>query len=107
VVIAVVMRSEKLVRLLDQVLVVVPDFLRGSKRGGAVGGDIHLDERVVGELDDFEEFAGDYGRIDERGQRCGLKCDGCFAVELIAGGGCDGQRRSEFPVGREVSELAT
>jgi site-specific recombinase len=59
-VIAIVMRAEKLVRLFDQILVVVPDFLRRGKGGGTVGGNVHLDERLVGKLDDLEEFAGDY-----------------------------------------------
>ena len=48
VVVAIVMRAEKLVRLIDQILVVVPDFLRRVESGGAVGGNIHLGERIVG-----------------------------------------------------------
>ena len=79
-VIAIVMRAEKLVGLFDQILVVVPDFLRRGERGGAVGGDIHLDQRVVGQLDDLEEFAGDYWRIDQRGQGSRLKRDLRLAV---------------------------
>ena len=48
VVVAIVMRAEKFVRLFDQILVVVPDFLRRFESGGAVGGDVHLGERIIG-----------------------------------------------------------
>ena len=42
VIIAVVMCAEKLLRLLDETLVVVPDFLRRIEGGRAVGGDVHF-----------------------------------------------------------------
>src|SRR5580704_11310739 len=98
-VVAIVMRSEKLVGLFDQILVMVPDFLGRVEGGGAVGGCIHFDERVVGELYDFEEFSGDYGRVDQRGERCGLEDD--LGVAVLAGErrGSDGQGRAVFPAG--------
>src|SRR5580658_1876870 len=99
VVIAVVVRTEKLVGLFDQTLVVLPYVGWRGKCGGAVGGNIHLDERVVGKLDHLEEFAGDDGRIDQRGEGRRLEDDLGLAVELIAGGGGDGQGRSKLPVG--------
>ena len=74
VVIAIVMRAEKFVGLFDQILVVVPDFLRRRESGGAVGGYVHLGEGIVGQFDDLEKFAGDYRRIDQRGQGRGLEC---------------------------------
>ena len=66
VVVAIVMRAKKFVGLFDQILVVVPDFLRRRKSGGAVGGNVHLGEGIVGQLDDLEKFARDYGRIDQQ-----------------------------------------
>ena len=59
VIIAVVMCSEKLLSLLDEALVVVPDFRRRIEGGRAVGGDVHLSKRIGGERDDFQEFSGD------------------------------------------------
>src|ERR1700722_1416271 len=65
VVVAVVMSAEKLVGLFDEILVVIPNFLRGIESGGAVGGNIHLGERIVGEFNYFEELARDHRRVDE------------------------------------------
>src|SRR6202140_4812344 len=63
VVIAVMMRAEKLVRLFDQVLIVVPDLLRRGQRGGTVGSNVHFSQRIVGEFYHLEKLASDHGRI--------------------------------------------
>src|SRR5580698_1362436 len=96
-VIAIVMCAEKLVGLLDQILVMVPDFLWRFKSGGAVGGNVHLDEWIVSQLDDLEELAGDHRRIDQRGQGSRLKDD--LGIAILSGERrrCDGQRRAIFP----------
>src|SRR5258708_36442848 len=91
VVVAIVMRAEEFVGLFDQVLVVVPDFLRSGKRGGAVGGNVHLGERIVCEFDNLEELASDYGRIDQSGEGNRRK------LNFIAALACYGQWRSELP----------
>ena len=69
VIVAVVMRAEKFLRLIDQIFVVIPDFRRGIERGGAVGGDVHFGGGILRERDDFQKFSGDDGRIDQRGER--------------------------------------
>src|ERR1700735_4243007 len=97
VVVAIVMGAEKLVGLFDQIFVMVPDFLRRIESGGAVGGDVDLGKRVIGKLDNFEKFAGDYGRIDQRGEGRWFEYNLRFAV--FASGGRDGQRCSIFPIG--------
>src|ERR1051326_4115416 len=68
-VVAVVVRAEQLLRLVNQGFVVVPRFLLSVKRGGAVGGDIHFGGRSLRQRDDFQKFSGDDGRIDQRGER--------------------------------------
>ena len=42
VIVAIMMCPEHLVRLLHQVLVVIPNFLRCLKRSRTVGGNVHL-----------------------------------------------------------------
>ena len=91
VVVAVVMRAEKFLRLIDQILVVVPDFLRGFERGGAVGGDVHFGDGILRERNDLQEFSGDDGRVDQGGEGDGGELD---FVAALAG---DGQRRAELP----------
>ena len=91
VIVAVVMRAEKFLRLVDEILVVIPDFLRGVERGGAVGGDVHFGDRILRERDDFQKFSGDDRRIDERGERDGGEVD---FVAALAG---DGKRGAELP----------
>ena len=61
VIVAVVMGAKKFLRLLDQILVVIPNFRGSFEPGGTVGGDVHFGERVLGEGDDLEEFAGNDG----------------------------------------------
>src|SRR5579863_2905080 len=96
------MRAEKLVGLLDQILVVVPHFLRRIQRGGAVGGDIHLGGRSMRQGHYFQEFSGDDRRVDQRGERS------CGELNLIAALFRNRQGRSELPAlrkfqaGREV-----
>jgi hypothetical protein len=84
VVVAVMMRAEKFVGLLHQILVMVPNFLRRIERGSAVGGNVHLGQRVLRQRYDFQELAGNHGRIDERGQGHGGEVDFvsivCFAI---------------------------
>src|ERR1700675_89818 len=65
VVVAVVMSAEKLVGLFDQILVVIPYFLRRVESSGGVGGNIHLSEGIVGELNYLQELTRDYRRVDE------------------------------------------
>ncbi len=96
VVVAIVMRAKKFVGLSDQILIVIPHFLRGRERGGAVSGNIHLGERIVGQLHNLEKFAGDYRRIDQRGEGSGLKRD--LRLAIVDAGRHDGQRRSIFPI---------
>ena len=72
-VVAIVMRAEKLLRLIDQTLVVIPNFLRSIERGGAVGGDVHLGRRILRERDDLQEFSGDHGRVDSVVSETGAK----------------------------------
>src|SRR5579859_7480835 len=91
VVIAIVMRAEKLLGLLDEALVMVPGFLRGVESGGAVGGDVHFGDRVGGERDDLQKLSGDDGRVDERGERDGRELN---FVGALAG---DRKRRAKFP----------
>ena len=91
VIVAVVMRAEKFLRLLDQILVVIPDFLRGIERGGAVGGDVHFGDRILRERNNFQKFSGDDRRVDERGERDWSEVD---FVSALAG---DGKRRAELP----------
>src|SRR5579862_6884813 len=71
VVVAVMMRAEKFLGLVDEILVVVPDELRGVEGSGTVGGDVHFGGRVLSEWDDFQKFSGDDWRIDERSERAG------------------------------------
>ena len=47
----------------------------GYERVGALGGDVHFSDGIACQGDDFQEFAGDYGRIDERCQRAGGEMD--------------------------------
>ena len=97
VVVAVVVRAEKFLRLIDQALVVVPGFLRGFEGGGAVGGDVHFGDGIAGQRDDFQKFSGDDGGVDQRGERDGGEVN---FVSALAG---DGKRRAEFPSMREAS----
>ena len=69
VVVAIMMSAEKFVCLYNEIFVMVPDFWRRFERGGAVGGNVHLGGRIVGEFDYFEKFAGDYRRINQSVQR--------------------------------------
>ena len=48
VIVAVVVGAEKLLRLVDQTLVVIPDFRGSVEGGGAVGGDVHFGGRDPG-----------------------------------------------------------
>ena len=48
VVVAVVVRTEKFLRLIDQTLVMLPDFGWGFEGGGAVGGDVHFSDGIAG-----------------------------------------------------------
>ncbi len=91
VIVAVVMRAEKFLRLIDKTLVVVPNFLGSFERGGAVGGDVHFGGRILRERDDLQEFSGDDRRVDERGERNGRELD---LVSALAG---DGKRGTELP----------
>src|SRR5260370_33116351 len=84
VVVAIVMRAEEFVGLFDQVLVVVPDFLRSGKSGGAVGGNVHLSERIVCGFDNLVELARDYRRIDQSGE--GNRCKLNLHAAWIRGG---------------------
>src|SRR5579859_6234970 len=56
-VVAVVMRAEQLLRLVDQAFVVIPCFLRSVERGGTVGGDVHFGGRILRQRDDFQKFS--------------------------------------------------
>src|SRR5579885_904268 len=56
VIVAIVMRAKKFLSLIDEALVVVPDFLRGVEGSGAVGGNVHFGGRILCERDDFQEF---------------------------------------------------
>ena len=91
VIVAVVVRAEEFLRLIDQILVVIPGFLRGVERCRAVGGDVHFGDGVLRERDYLQKFSGDDGGIDERGKRCGCEVD--FVATLT----CDWQRRAELP----------
>src|SRR6267143_553793 len=71
VIIAIVLRAEKFSGLLDQALVVIPDFLCRRKGSGAVGRNVHLYGWVLSERNDLQKFTGDYGRVHKRGKRNG------------------------------------
>src|ERR1700688_960905 len=89
------MRAEKLGRLFDQVLIVVPDLLRRGQRGGTVGSNVHFSQRIVGEFYHLEKLASDHGRIDKCGQGNRGKMD--IIAALIG----YGQWRSKLPALRK------
>ena len=91
VVVAVVVRAEKFLRLIDQALVVVPGFGWRFEGGGAVGGDVHFGDGIAGQRDDFQKFSGDDRGIDQRGEGDGGEVN---FVSALAG---DGKRRAELP----------
>ncbi len=91
VVVAVVVSAEKFLRLVDETLVVIPNFWWRVEGGGAVGGDVHFSDGIAGERHDFQEFSGDDGRVDQRGERNGGEVD---FVSALAG---DGKRGAELP----------
>ena len=67
-VVAVVSRAEQCRRLLYQIAVMFPNFLRRFQRNRAVGGNVHFDRRVLSLIqgNNFEILAGDDGRIHQR-----------------------------------------
>src|SRR5580658_6649997 len=91
VVVAVVVRAEKFLRLIDETFVVLPNFGRGVERGGAVGGDVHFGERILGEGNNLQEFSGDDGRVNQRGEGNGGELD---FISALAG---HGKRSAELP----------
>src|SRR2546423_10073125 len=88
VIIAVVVGTEKFLRLIDQALVLVPHLLRGFERGGAVGGNIHFGEWILRERNDFEKFSGDDWRINQGGKRDRRE------FNFVSALACDGKRRA-------------
>ena len=88
-IVAVVLRSEKRARLRDQILVVLPDIGGRVERGGAVGGDIHLDWRRLPRVQRnyLQILSGNDGSIDQHGQGNRLECDLALVFQLIAGFG--------------------
>ena len=91
VIIAIVLCAEKFSCLLDQTLVVIPDFLCRLKCSGAVGRNVHLYGWVLSERNDLQKFASDYGRVHKRGKRNGAEMN--FMAALIR----HWQRCPEFP----------
>ena len=55
-------------RLLYQIAVMFPNFLRRFERNRAVGGNVHFDRWVLSLIqgNNFEILAGDNGRINKR-----------------------------------------
>src|SRR6266568_1286708 len=90
-IVAVVVRAEEFLGLLDQVLVVIPYLLGSVERGGTIGGDIQFRQRFLSEWNDLQELSGDDRRVDQRGQGNGGELD---FVSALAG---HGKRRAEFP----------
>src|SRR5579863_5401634 len=91
VIIAVMMRAEKFLRLIDQTLIAIPDFWRDVERSGAVGRDIHFSGRIFCQGNDFQEFSGNYRRVDESRKRSRRKMN---VVAALAG---DRKRCAELP----------
>src|SRR5947209_581552 len=91
VIVAIVMRAEKLLRLLDETLVMVPDILRCVESGGAVGGDIHFSEGVLRQWNHLQEFSGNDGGIYQRGERDRSELD------FVSGLAANGERCSKLP----------
>ena len=90
-IIAVVMRAEEFLRLVDEIFVVLPNLLRRFERGGAVGSNVHFSGRILRERNYLQEFSSDYGRIDQRGERRGCE------VDFIAALADNRQRSAELP----------
>src|SRR5579863_4343797 len=91
VIVTIMMRAKKLLRLVDEISVMIPNFLRSVERGGAVGGDIHFRGRVLRQRNDLEIFTGNDGRIDQRRQRDGVE------VNLVGALVGNRKRGAEFP----------
>src|ERR1700732_1564691 len=80
--------------------VVVPNFRGSFERGGAIGGNIHFGDRILGERHDLEKFSGDDRRVDERGEGNSRELD---SVPAVAG---HGKRGAELPAVRKLQARA-
>src|ERR1035437_4286145 len=85
------LRAEKLLRLLGEILVETEDIRWDIERGGAVGGDIHLLPRILSQRNHEKILSGNDGRIHQPRERRGLESD------LPARLGSNGQRSAQFP----------